>query len=86
MMQYICPLCNKLEEYDVSCDSCAHVMQDHGRVTDYLDDYSAYEDIATLKLVDGLPHSVKRNECVHLFYCTSCRSDEVVVIREKPEH
>lgn len=85
-MHYICPCCNKLEEYDICCVSCAHIMQDHGKVTDYLDDYSAYEDITTLKLVDGLPHSVERNECLHIFYCPDCHSNKVVVISEKPEH
>ena len=79
----VCPLCNAFEQKDVRCDVCFHCMDDLGKRVDYLDDYSAYEEIVTLKRVDGLSESIARHECVHLFYCSICKSERTVVIQEQ---
>jgi len=53
------------------------MLVDKGKVTDFLDDYSAYEDIDTLQQVDGIKG---HTSCVHYFYCESCKWDEQIVI------
>jgi len=68
----ICPLCNGLDEIMFVCPHCRHVIKDNGKVTDYLDDYSAYMDIEMMKLFDGVLNSLELHQCVHLFYCENC--------------
>jgi hypothetical protein len=57
-------------------------MEDAGKVMDYYDDYSAYEDINTLKENDGFPNSIRNGECPHLLSCPNCGEDDVVLIKE----
>lgn len=83
-MNYICPLCNALEQTSLSCEKCNNSLHDLGKVVDYLDDYSPYEEIVTLKLVDGLENSVKRHQCLHLFRCSHCGYDKRITVQEKP--
>lgn len=78
----ICPLCNGLQVINFYCKHCKATITDQGKVTDYLDEYSAYEDINTLKLVDGLEQSIENEQCVHLFHCSHCGNDERIVINE----
>lgn len=78
----ICPLCNGLQQLSIQCKYCSDVLVDKGKVTDYLDDYSAYEDIETLNQVDGLKNSLDNQQCIHYFYCESCGWKEHVIITE----
>ena len=78
----ICPLCNGLRNLNFSCKYCKAALADQGKVTDYLDEYSAYEEINTLKQVDGLEQSIKNEQCVHIFHCSQCGNDERIVINE----
>lgn len=78
----ICPLCNGFRNLTIFCKQCSASLADQGKITDYLDEYSAYEDIQTLKLVDGLEQSAEMDQCVHLFSCSHCGNDELVTINE----
>ncbi|MEN1937024.1 hypothetical protein AAIE21_15855 [Paenibacillus sp. 102] len=68
----ICPLCNALEAQTYSCQTCTNVLQDYGKVVDYIDDYSAYMDQDLLTAVDGLTGENSEEYCVHVFYCGTC--------------
>ncbi|MFC0272116.1 hypothetical protein ACFFIX_11700 [Metabacillus herbersteinensis] len=78
----VCPLCNGLDAWSVQCPNCRTIMEDKGKITDYLDDYSAYMDIDSMKLFDGAKQSLEENQCVHYYYCTSCMHEEVKSINE----
>ncbi|MCP3741634.1 hypothetical protein [Rossellomorea sp. BNER] len=56
-------------------------MTDHGRVYDYYDDYSAYMDIDSIQLADGIPGSSGGEECLHLFACSNCTFEKPVIIK-----
>ncbi len=58
------------------------MLVDMGKVTDYLDDYSAYEEQETLKQVDGVESSIENNQCLHFFYCQHCGWEEHIIINE----
>lgn len=51
-------------------------MRNAGAIQDFLDDYSSYLDFGITRLVDG----VSSDECLHLFYCSTCGSDRRVSI------
>lgn len=78
----ICPLCNGLEEYYGTCASCGSMLIDTGKVTDYLDDYSAYMEINLLKMVDGDLNSLENHVCLHLFSCAVCQQEQIITIQE----
>lgn len=81
-MNNVCPLCNSLKEIQVICQHCQIPMKDYGKVVDYFDQYSAYENIDTLKLVDGDHTSFKTHRCLHVFVCSSCFFETTVPIKE----
>ncbi|MGM9927176.1 MAG: hypothetical protein ACI35P_04430 [Bacillus sp. (in: firmicutes)] len=76
----ICPLCNGLQQASFPCKRCRSVLTDKGKITDFLDDYSAYEEIDCLKQVDGLPEG--SSDCLHYFYCENCGWEEQIVISQ----
>ncbi|MDQ0232339.1 hypothetical protein [Metabacillus malikii] len=78
----LCPLCNGFESSMIQCPNCQTMMEDKGKITDYLDDYSAYMDIDMMKLFDGNLTSLEDHTCSHYFYCTSCQHEEVNSIKE----
>ncbi|MFE7061530.1 hypothetical protein ACFVAD_05125 [Sutcliffiella sp. NPDC057660] len=78
----MCPLCNGFKEFESQCSSCGGMMMDGGKVTDFLDDYSAYMDIDVLKLVDGDLTSLTENVCIHVISCTSCQQDLILAVNE----
>ncbi|WP_110928978.1 hypothetical protein [Bacillus massiliglaciei] len=78
----VCPLCNGLRAIQEKCPNCSQVMEDSGKVMDYYDEYSAYEEINTLKQNDGFPDSLKNEQCPHLLHCPECGADEVVLVKE----
>lgn len=82
-MNVICPLCNSLKEIQVHCEHCQEPMKDCGKVVDYFDEYSAYENIATLKLVDGNIESLKNHICLHLFFCSTCFVEKTIPVQEE---
>lgn len=78
----MCPLCNGFEAYESRCESCGSMMMDGGKLTDYLDNYSAYLDIDMLKLVDGDLTSLNENVCIHIFTCQGCQQDMILPVKE----
>jgi hypothetical protein len=78
----ICPLCNGLEEYIGKCSTCGGSLVDAGKVTDYLDDYSAYMEINLMKMLDGDMNSLENGVCMHVVCCPSCHLEQIVSIHE----
>jgi hypothetical protein len=78
----LCPLCNGLETRMIQCPNCQTIMEDNGKITYYLDDYSAYMDIDIMKLFDGNIKSLEQHQCVHYFYCSACQHEETRAIEE----
>ncbi|KKI90767.1 hypothetical protein WQ54_18625 [Bacillus sp. SA1-12] len=78
----LCTLCNGLETRMIQCPSCQTIMEDQGKITDYLDDYSAYLDIDIMKLFDGDPTSLETHHCIHYYYCPNCQHEETNAIKE----
>ena len=80
---YVCPICNQMEQRDEECPRCHHLMEDRGRIMDYFDDYSAYLDIEGMKQNNGYSNDARNHQCPHIFYCTHCYYNKVVLINEK---
>lgn len=79
---HVCPLCNGLQQASISCSNCGKILTDAGKLTDYLDDYSAYMDIDIMKLFDGVEQSLEVHQCVHLFYCSHCQQEQLCITKE----
>lgn len=77
----ICPLCNGLRNIDIFCSDCGNILEDMGRLMDYFGDYSPYMEIDQMKLVDGYD-DYNSHQCPHLFFCSLCSKDEIVLIKE----
>jgi hypothetical protein len=67
-VKYVCPLCNGLYTIQKTCIRCNEPMDDQGAVVNYYDDYSPYLLDEITNNVDG----VGKDQCLHLFRCTSC--------------
>jgi Zn finger protein HypA/HybF involved in hydrogenase expression len=76
VLEYLCPLCNGLIEYNVSCSRCSSSMKNGGRIQDFYDNYSPYLSYELTDIMDGEPSNV----CQHIFTCPVCGSDSVVNI------
>ncbi|MEI5906406.1 hypothetical protein WAK64_04975 [Bacillus spongiae] len=74
MNMKVCPLCNGLKQPHIVCTTCNNEMQNTGRIYDFFDEYSAYMDIESMKLVDGVTSSGEQEQCSHLFYCDICKA------------
>jgi len=75
-VEYLCPLCNTLEEIEVRCDKCGEIMEDKGIVQEYFDDYSPYLDMDITRKVDGAP----ADQCLHVFVCNRCNAWKRVAV------
>lgn len=82
----MCPICNGFEQLNVPCPQCQNEMEDRGRFTDFLLDYSPYRPIDEMKLTDGFPHDNRLDQCVHVFYCSVCHTDTHATIDEWAEY
>lgn len=78
-----CPLCNALKEVNRNCPTCSTRLEDAGKVSDFLDPYSHYNDEETVKMGDGYPNTAKDQICPHLLTCKSCGYDQVIFIQEE---
>ena len=67
-MEYICPLCNGIDNTKVKCSRCGEIMKDNGPIQEYFDEYSPYLDMNITKKVDGVPS----DQCMHIFICPKC--------------
>lgn len=79
---YICPICNQIDAKTIDCSHCGSLMEDRGRIMDYFDDYSAYLDIDGMKLFNGIEHDERDHKCPHIYYCTSCYHNMVLLVDE----
>ncbi|BBU40584.1 MAG: hypothetical protein C6W58_16230 [Bacillaceae bacterium] len=77
-----CPLCNGFQQLHKYCSKCGGILLDAGKITDYLDDYSAYMEMDLMKLLDGKRDSLKNHQCIHLLYCSQCHEEEHAIIQE----
>lgn len=66
-------MCNGLVNLSKKCARCGAVLEECGRVADYMGPYSAYEE------GEGSVDEV--DSCAHLFACRECGWDQRVVFR-----
>lgn len=78
----VCPVCNGLKKLELNCVDCNGLMEEKGRYQDYFDDYSPYMPIDQMKLEDGIPADFQNQQCPHLYRCSSCGTDCVILIKE----
>ncbi|MBB5173265.1 hypothetical protein [Texcoconibacillus texcoconensis] len=81
----LCPVCNGLTEVSVQCPTCKSPLKDQGKELDRLDDYSAYEEVDTVKLADGIPDDEQNHRCPHATICPECNWEGIVLVEEWPE-
>lgn len=78
----MCPLCNSLKKLEIYCPKCRILLEDKGKVSDYLDPYGHYNDEETVKMGDGYPNTAKDHICPHLMVCPKCGYENVQFIQE----
>lgn len=78
----ICPLCNGIEDYPLVCTNCSSKLEDQGKISDYYDDYSPYMEIEWARLEDGKSVNYEKGQCMHLFKCPNCGTEQVEMIPE----
>lgn len=76
-MEYNCPLCNGLITISEICPECGGLMEDWGRVQDYLDPYQPYLDISITA-----PEKRDEKKCVHLYLCPRCGRDTRITVNQ----
>ncbi|SDM90230.1 hypothetical protein SAMN05518871_102522 [Psychrobacillus sp. OK028] len=79
----MCPLCNSLKVLNINCPKCNNLLEDSGKVSDFLDPYGHYNDEETVKMGDGYPNTAKDQICPHLLVCNNCRYDVVKFVQEE---
>ncbi|MGI6127967.1 MAG: hypothetical protein ACOYEF_13615 [Planifilum sp.] len=82
-MGWTCPVCNGLIQLAPRCPQCGSRMEDQGRVSDLLADYSPYRSIDDLKRTDGLA-DLSTHRCPHHLYCRSCGWSQSQMVEEVP--
>lgn len=82
-LEPICPLCNQLSSINFNCPYCGHPLTDQGKVSDYFDDYSPYEEINVTKLIASSHPLQQSGECLHMFTCSACCNYRVLAIKEE---
>ncbi|WP_144462593.1 hypothetical protein [Siminovitchia fortis] len=75
-----CRLCNGMPAENRACSICMGALKDQGKIYDFYDDYSPYMEIDLNKLVDGDPKSTQKPECVHMFICEACGTQQELKI------
>ena len=81
-MDGICPLCNGIEHYKLSCPICENHCEDKGRAVDYDDKYSPYLDYDVSAKVDGLTEQNSNQYCTHMFNCPDCNEGFLKIIEK----
>lgn len=79
----ICPLCNGILSIEIHCFKCNTLLEHQGKVTDFLDPYSHYNDNDIVKLADGYQNTFKYQICPHIFICPTCGEEKVHFIKEQ---
>lgn len=81
-MDFGCPVCNGLRDTHVHCPACGHLLEDRGRLEQAFGDYSPYREIDDLRRTNAYV-DLQRNQCMHLFYCPTCKQQKAIGIREE---
>ena len=81
-MDFGCPVCTGLRQAKVSCRSCSNTMEDRGRLQDNFSDYSPYREIDDLRRTNGYL-DLKAGQCMHVFFCERCGTEETLGITEE---
>lgn len=84
-MSSYCPVCNGMETIREACPSCMEALTDCGRIDDYTGPYAPYRNIDELKLTNGYD-DLGSYSCVHLLYCSKCRSSSTLSVSEWPSY
>ncbi len=82
---YGCPVCNGFNTLVKSCDFCGDSMEDMGKLENFADPYSPYQDYEENMFPysgDAYNHYIE--ECVHLASCLNCNSDHRVSVELVP--
>ena len=74
-MDFICPVCNGLENIYMNCPDCEQQMQEGGSLQQFFDPYSPYISGEILN-----EEGMNEGECVHLVFCNQCGNDKRVSI------
>jgi hypothetical protein len=74
-MEIGCPVCNGFLSIGEVCKKCSSVMEDMGRIEDFYNPYSPYEELDLIPCLQELP-----GNCIHLFSCTSCEEEEQIIV------
>lgn len=74
-MEIGCPVCNGLLSIGEMCEKCRGVMEDVGRIEDFYNPYSPYEEQDRITLLQESP-----GNCIHLFSCYECGHEQNLVI------
>lgn len=75
MLYQVCPACNGLDLTYVACNSCQGLMDEIGKMEDYMDPYYPYMDKDSFT-IDNKGLLMGDHQCVHLYYCNSCNRIE----------
>ncbi|KGA98048.1 hypothetical protein BALCAV_0206495 [Alkalihalobacillus alcalophilus ATCC 27647 = CGMCC 1.3604] len=78
----ICPVCNGLKAMTNKCENCQTPIIDYGRISDYEDKYSAYEEIDLNKLNNQIEKDYSEHLCAHYLYCPTCRETKIKLLHE----
>lgn len=80
-MEYICPLCNGINDKSEYCPQCGHQLEDDGKIEDYRGPYSPYqEEYLYMWEQEILEPQLGHDFCIHLFYCPNCSFDNKLPI------
>jgi hypothetical protein len=80
-MSFMCPICNGLQSIAYPCPQCRTIMDDEGRIDDYLGPYSPYRSIDDLKLTNGFI-DLSTRQCVHTLSCPRCGKQQTRSVQE----
>lgn len=74
-----CPVCNGFYPLVLKC-SCGSKLEDMGRVENYADAYSPYQDFREDQFPQEDPFKNMDQICVHLMTCPVCKQDERIAV------
>ncbi len=77
-MDFICPVCNGLQDIYMECPKCSGEMKEGGSLQQFFDPYSPYISGEILK-----DEGVSEKQCVHLAFCDQCGHDTQVTIQKE---